>query len=199
MPWSQYDEDKLLCDQLLDLDTCVDIERNKLHLGEFAQVRVMSVKHYPDDVYPGMAMKYVGDLMRGTRALREATVITVNIIYPDPDDERAKLFAKNTWATKNADGPLSKYIPDYGKQKQSSDIAVRAVNDGDRMIRAYVGAAVFAQDSDSLIQASSDLKTPSKRSAFRCRTTHSWSARCSSRCFRSRQAPTWKMRLDATS
>ncbi|WP_372364200.1 type IV secretion system protein TraC (plasmid) [Xanthomonas sp. NCPPB 3583] len=166
MPWSQYDEDKLLCDQLLDLDTCVDIERNKLHLGEFAQVRVMSVKHYPDDVYPGMAMKYVGDLMRGTRALREPTVITVNIIYPDPDDERAKLFAKNTWATKNADGPLSKYIPDYGKQKQSSDIAVKAVNDGDRMIRAYVGAAVFAQDSDSLIQASSDLKNAFQEIGF---------------------------------
>lgn len=157
-PWSQYDEDKLLCDQILDLDTSIDIERNKLLLGEFAQVRVMSTKHYPEDVYPGMAMKYVGDLMRGTRALREPTIITVNLLYPNADDERAKLVAKNTWATKNVDGPLSKYISDYAKQKHSSDIAVKALNDGDRMVRAYIGAAVIAPDNDKLIQAASDLK-----------------------------------------
>lgn len=166
LPWSPYDEDKLLCDQILDLDTCIDIERNKLHLGEFAQVRVMSTKHYPTDVYPGMAMKYVGDLMRGTRALREPTIITVNLLYPNPDDERAKLIAKNTWATKNADGPLSKYISDYAKQKHSSDIAVKAINDGDRMVKAYIGAAVIATDNDKLIQAAGDLKASFQEIGF---------------------------------
>nr|WP_312130907.1 type IV secretion system protein TraC [Stenotrophomonas pavanii] len=166
LPWSQYDDDKLLCDQILDLDTSIDIERNKLHLGEFGQVRVMSSKHYPEDVWPGMAMKYVGDLMRGTKALREPTIITVNLLYGNADDERAKLLAKNTWATKNADGPLSKYISDYAKQKKSSDIAVKAVNDGDRMVKAYIGAAVIAPDNDSLIQASSDLKSSFQEIGF---------------------------------
>lgn len=166
LPWSQHDEDKLLCDQILDLDTCIDVERNKLHLGEFAQVRVMSTKHYPTDVYPGMAMKYVGDLMRGTRALREPTIITVNLLYPNADDERAKLVAKNTWATKNADGPLSKYISDYAKQKQSSDIAVKAVNDGDRMVKAYIGAAVIANNNERLIQAASDIKASFQEIGF---------------------------------
>ncbi|WP_155759270.1 hypothetical protein [Xanthomonas vesicatoria] len=110
----------------------------------------MSVKHYPDDVYPGMAMKYVGDLMRGTRALREATVITVNIIYPDPDDERANSCQEHLGDQERRRSALE-IIPDYGKQKQSSDIAVKAVNDGDRMIRAYVGRSI-AQDSDSLFK-----------------------------------------------
>ena len=166
LPWSQYDEEKLLCDQILDYDTSIDIDRNKLHLGEFAQVRVMSTKHYPDDVYPGMAMKYVGDLIRGTRSLREPTIITVNLLYQNPDDERTKLFAKNTWATKNADGPLSKYITDYGKQKVSTDIAVKAVNDGDRMVKAYLGVAVIATDNDRLIQAASDVKSAFQEVGF---------------------------------
>lgn len=166
-PWTPYDDGELICNQLLDKTTSLDAERRMVRLGEDALVRVMSPKHYPTHVYPGMAMKYVGDLMKGSRALREPTLITVNIMYPKQDAIRGKMTRDHAWATRNADGPLAKYVQDYALQKQSLDVAVDAMGEGDQIVYAYIGVAVIAEDADRLIQATTEVKGSFRELGFK--------------------------------
>lgn len=153
-PWSQYDDSQLLCNQILDGDTAIKVEKKQLSLGDAAKVRVLSVKRYPEQVFPGMAMKYLANLMTGQKALRDSMLVSVNLIYTDHERKRGKMEKDFAWTTRQLDGPLAKYIPAWGRRHHSQKIALAAVEDGDRLVQAYIGAAVIAEDDDRVVQAS---------------------------------------------
>lgn len=155
----EYDEGLLICNQLLDGDNAIDVTARGLDLGGSAHVRVISPKRFPDRVWPGTGFRYVADLMRGNKAMRDPALITVNIIYPDQDKRRGEISRTFAWTTQQASGKLARFIPDIFKQKESSEIAMAAIEKGDRILYCYIGAAVFSQTEDRAIQASVDLQS----------------------------------------
>lgn len=165
-PWSEYDDNQLICNQLLDSDTAISVDQKQLSLGEHAKVRVLSVKRYPDFVYPGIAMKFLANLQTGQKALRDPILITVNIIYPDHENERAKVEKDLAWTTRQVDGPLSKYIPAWARRHASLVQTSQAIEKGDRLVKAYIGVAVFAENDDRVVQASTEAQAMMRECGF---------------------------------
>lgn len=165
-PWSDYDDRQLICNQLLDSSTDVEVNSRQLSLGESCKVRVLSVKRYPDYVYPGMAMRYLANLMTGQKALRDPILITVNIIFPDHESVRGKLDKDKMWTARQVEGPLAKFIPAWAQRHQSLAITSQAVENGDRLVQAYIGMAVFAENDDRVVQASTEAAAMMRELGF---------------------------------
>ena len=157
-PWSNAEGKQLLCNQLLDPDTAIDVGSKQISLGEHAKVRVLSVKRYPDFVYAGMAGRYLGDVMKGTKALRDPVLFTVNVMYPDHESLRGKISRDFAWAQKQTEGQLARFIPEYARKAESLGAAMEAINAGDRIVYAYIGCAIFAEDNDAAIQSSTEVQ-----------------------------------------
>lgn len=165
-PWPDYDASVLVCNQVLDADTAISVDKKQLALGDHAKVRVLSVKRYPDVLWPGMAMRYLADLMKGGKALRDPLLVTVNVVYPDHESKRADLARDFAWTTRQTDGPLARYIPEWGRRNQSQRIAMEAVEQGDRLVHAYIGMAVFAENEDRVVQASTEVQSMMRELGF---------------------------------
>lgn len=178
-PLGEHDPSTLLCNQLLDGDSALDATPNGLILGAReekrdgetvrvgdAYVRVMSPKRWPDRVWPGTGFRYVADLMRGSKAMRDPSIVTVNIIYPDADKKRGEIQRSFAWGTQQSEGKLAKLIPDIFKQLESAKVALQALDKGDRILWAYIGAAVIAQTEDRAVQASTDLQSVFREIGF---------------------------------
>lgn len=152
----EVSDDQLLCHQILDPDTAIDVDAKGLWLGEYARVKVLSAKRLPERIGLNMALRYLGDHQSGSRGIRENAVITLNILFDDASDRRNKLEAEKIWAIRQASGPLSRYVPKYAQRKKSLEIATAAINNGDRVVRAYLGMALIAPDDASAQRAVSN-------------------------------------------
>lgn len=157
--FGHHDQGTLICNQLLDWDSDLQISEKQMKIGQSTHVRTLSVKRYPEYLYPGQAMRYMADLMKGQKALREPTLITVNMIYADQESKRGDLQRKLAWAQRNSEGPMARFIKDWGLQKQSFEALMNRVDEGDRIVYAYIGAAVFADSSDKVVAASQDVQS----------------------------------------
>src|SRR6185312_9941220 len=101
---SDHEAGELLCNQLLDPDTAIEVDSDEIRLGSHCHVRIQHPKRYPDYLYPGLAQYYMGDIMKGMRAMRDPVLYTVNILYPDHEAKRSALLRDFQWATRNAEG-----------------------------------------------------------------------------------------------
>lgn len=162
----EHDQGLLICNQLLDGDNAIDVTKAGLILGDKAHVRVVSPKRMPDRVYPGTGFRYIADLMRGSKAMRDPAIITVNLIYPDQDKRRGEIQRSHAWASQQASGKLARFIPDIFKQKESAEIALEEIEKGNRILYCYIGAAVISQSEERAIQASTDLQSQFREIGF---------------------------------
>jgi conjugal transfer ATP-binding protein TraC len=166
-PWGSYDDSTLICNQLLDPETSLERDKRRLRLGEHCVVRTLHPKQYPDHVWPGMAMRFVGDLMRGSRSVRDPFLVTLNIIYPDHESKRGALQRDFTWTQRQTEGPLSRYIQDWALKRDSLRSTLDCVENGDRIVRAYLGVAVLAENDDRCVQGSQELQSLFREIGFR--------------------------------
>ncbi len=143
----ECDPTQLIRDQLFDYDNDLRTDARGLWLGE-KRVKTLSVKRYPDRVYFGSAMSYLGDVMSGTRGIRQNALLTLTIHYPDSEATRASLDTKRQWVTHQAYGPILKFLPQLGLRKQNFDALFEAFLDGDRPVKAYFGAVLFCHPDE---------------------------------------------------
>lgn len=165
-PWTAHDESTYICNQLLDNDNAITVDTKQLHLGEDCVVRVLSVKRYPEIVFAGMAMRFMGDLMKGTKALRDPVLLTFNVLYPDNEAKTQELARDFAWTTRQVEGQMAKYVPDWAKRLQSQKIAMEAREEGDRLVYGYLGIAVFSEDEDRVVQASTEIQSMMREMGF---------------------------------
>lgn len=162
----EYDQRMLICNQILDGNSAIDVHKAGLVLGGNAHVRVMSPKRLPDRLFPGTGFRYFADLMRGSKALRDPAIVTVNILYPDQDKRRGDISRNFAWTTQQSEGKLARFLPDIFKQRDSAQMAMQAIDKGDRILYAYIGAAVISQSEDRAVQASTDLQSMFREIGF---------------------------------
>lgn len=165
-PWTVHDESTYICNQLLDNDNAITVDEKGITLGSDAKCRVLSVKRYPEIVFAGMGMRYMADLMKGTKALRDPVLVTFNILYPDNEAKSQELSRDFAWTTRQVEGQLAKYVPDWAKRLQSQKIAMEAKEEGDRLIFGYLGITVFSEDEDKVVQASTEVQSMMRELGF---------------------------------
>lgn len=161
-----YDPTRLIRDQVFDLDTTVRVDEHGLWLGT-RRVKTLCVKRYPEYVHLVQAAQFLGDLKTGTRGVRENMLITLNVLFPDPEPARTSMGAKKNAATWQAMGPLARYLPRLAKQREDFDTLFEALEDGDRVVRAYLSFAIFAENDEEATSATSNLVTYYRELGYR--------------------------------
>lgn len=161
-----YDPTRLIRDQVFDLDTTVRVDERGLWLG-MRRVKTLCVKRFPEYVHLVQAAQFLGDLKTGTRGVRENMLITLNVLFPDPEPARSAMGAKKNAATWQAMGPLARYLPRLAKQREDFDTLFEALEDGDRVVRAYLSFVVFADDEEEATSATSNLVTYYRELGYR--------------------------------
>ncbi len=152
----ECDPNQLIRDQLLDFDNSLRVDARGLWLGD-KRVKTLSVKRYPDRIHFGSAVAYLGDVLSGSRGIRQNTILTLTLHYPDAEDTRASLDAKRQWVVNQAYGPILKFLPQLGVRKHNFETLFDAFMDGDRPVRAYFGAVLFC-DAEDEAQAVSNAR-----------------------------------------
>jgi conjugal transfer ATP-binding protein TraC len=145
---AQYDDTRLISHQILDADTCIDVERDGLWLGKHVKVRTLSPKAMPEMTFFGMAQRYIGDYLTGQKGIREPVLITLNVIYPDQETLRGKIETDRLWTQRQAESRLGRLTKSYGERRESLELVATSADAGHRLVHAYLGVAVFGRTEE---------------------------------------------------
>lgn len=148
-PLVTYDKNDLICSQVLNPGSAIDIDEDGIWVNGSTRIRVLSPKRYPDTPYFGLAMRYLTDPEHGARGIRENALITMNILVPDRKSETDKLERSELWNTNQASKPISKYVRYFKEKRDSLQSILGPVRDGDRPVKAYISMALFVHGNDS--------------------------------------------------
>jgi conjugal transfer ATP-binding protein TraC len=149
----EADPGRLLREQLLDLDTAIEVDARGLTLGP-VRAHTFSVKRYPERTVFGQARRYLGDPLSGSRGVRHNALVVLTCHFPDPEAARVRLTAARQWAANLAYGPLVRYLPALAYRKHGFDVLFEALDDGDRPLRVYLGVVLFAESPEATAAAS---------------------------------------------
>lgn len=155
---THWDPARPLCNQILDPDVAIDIDDRGLWLGDHARVKTMHCKVLPVAADFGEAMTYLGDYMTGQRGIREPALLTMNVWYGDHESARGRLEADHAWATRQASGRLAHFMDSLKKRKADLDFAKSRVDEGDRIVEAYLGMALFCRDEEHAVSATANAR-----------------------------------------
>lgn len=161
-----YDEGRLIREQLFDAETPVRVDARGLWLGD-TRVKTLCVKRLPEYVHLAQAARFLGDTKTGQRGVRENVLITLNVLFPDAEESRTAMAARKTTATWQSLGPLSRYVPRLRLQKESFDALFEALEDGDRVVRAYLTFCLFETDDERATAGASNLMTYYRELGYR--------------------------------
>jgi conjugal transfer ATP-binding protein TraC len=164
--YTHWEETVPLSEQILDHDTSIKVDRYGLWLGDTSRVRIMTPKRRPEAIAFGTSQRYLGDIMSGSRGIRENTLITVNIAYPDHESKRSSMDNDMVWSTKQAEGRMARLKSEFGLRKKSLDLLSKAVEAGDRIVQSYMSIAVFADSEEQSIAAAANAKTYMRELGF---------------------------------
>ncbi|MCD9046902.1 TraC family protein [Luteimonas sp. MHLX1A] len=159
-PLVDYDPNELICTQVLDPGSAVDVDENGLWLNGSTRVRVLSPKRYPDMPYFGLALRYLIDPEHGARGIRENTLITMNILLPNRKADTDKLERSEVWNNHQASTPISKYVRYFKEKRDSLQAILGPVRDGDRPVKAYISMALLVHGDGNTVE---DRKATERR------------------------------------
>lgn len=143
------EDDKPLCDQLLEYDTAIEVSDNSLKVGD-KYVGVMSMKRPPPYIHFGEAMTYIGDLRGGTAKITDHYAVVVNVSFPNPEKLKGKMERKRVMTVNQALGPMRKLVPVLGDKLDSLEALSESMKEGNKPIRMSYSLIVFANDEEKL-------------------------------------------------
>ena len=137
-----------LRDQVLDFGTCLSHNQEAVHLGA-REVRLLSVKQYPDSAPLGGALRYLGDLLSGSRGIRQNVLLGMTLHYPEIESHKTRIGTSRQWITTQATGPMARFLPRLASRKQQFDLLFEALEDGDRPVRTALSMALFVRPEEA--------------------------------------------------
>jgi conjugal transfer ATP-binding protein TraC len=143
----ECDPTQLIRDQLLDFDNALETDEKGVWLGP-KRVKTLSAKRTPDHFYFGSAKSYLGDILSGTRGIRQNTLISLTLHYPDAESTRARQEGVRQFITNQVNTPIARFLPALIQRKHNFDVLFDAYGDGDRPIRSYFGLVLFCDDGE---------------------------------------------------
>jgi conjugal transfer ATP-binding protein TraC len=149
--------DQPICRQLLDYDAEIRVDVDGVSIGE-QRVQLLSMKRFPERATFGLAMRYLGDPFSGTRGVPHNVLITLNVLFPDPEAVRMRLSSRSQWAAHQTTGQLGHYMPGLMARKREFDTMNAQLEAGDRPVEAYLGVALFTPKAEAA-KAASNTRT----------------------------------------
>lgn len=143
----ECDPTQLIRDQLLDYDTAVETNEKGVWLGN-KRVKTLSAKRTPDHFYFGSAKSYLGDILSGTRGIRQNALLSLTLHYPDAESTRTRQEGVRQFITNQVNTPIARFLPVLVQRKHNFDVLFEAYGDGDRPIRSYFGVLLFCDEHE---------------------------------------------------
>lgn len=156
-PWryegAEWDEYKPICEQVFDYNNALEVEKDKIRLGE-THVRVLSAKKLADIMYFGDAIKYVGDLSGGDSRIKENYMVVMNVYFPDQEKESSNVTRKRQFAVNQAYGPMLKFVPVLADKKEGLDTIYDSMKEGNKLLKVSYSIVIFAPTNERAASAS---------------------------------------------
>lgn len=149
--------DRLLSEQIFDADTHLQVERKHLQLGDY-YAQTLSARRLPSMMWPGAALSYIGDVMSGMSSIKTNYMVTVNVFFPNPEKLKQAMERKSQITTQQAYGPLLKFVPMLAKKKESFDILVDSMQNGNKPLKISYTVTVFAPSFEKLQSVSTSVR-----------------------------------------
>jgi len=153
-----YSEKRFIKDQIFDYETKINIHPNHIELGN-KTIKVFSVKRMPDYVSLANVVRYFGDPRNGSRGVKDNILVTLNICVPNAENIRASLQTKRQATNYQAFGPISKWVPKINHLKQSFDALYHCIDNGDKVLKAYLSFCIFSNTPEAARAASSNFRS----------------------------------------
>lgn len=152
----EWDESAVLCDQILDYSSGIEVEKDKLKVGDY-YVKTLSAKKLPASYYFGNAMSYAGDMTGGASSVKENYMVVTNVYYPPSKRLKDNLENKRKFTVNQAHGPLLKFVPVLGEKKESFDILYQDLGNGAKPLQLSYHIVVFAPTEKRVQSAATAL------------------------------------------
>lgn len=137
-----------LREQVLDFTTRLAITKETIQLGS-RDVRMLSVKRYPEAAPLGGALRYLGDLLSGSRGIRQNVLLGMTLHYPEIESHKTRIATSRQWITTQATGPMARFLPRLAARKRQFDLLFEAFEDGDRPVRAALSLALLVRPEEA--------------------------------------------------
>lgn len=137
-----------LRDQVMEFTSSLSVSKEAIHLGA-RDIHLLSVKRYPDVAPLGGALRYLGDLLSGSRGIRQNVLLGVTLHYPEAESHKSRIATSRQWITTQATGPMARFLPRLGARKQQFDLLFEAFEDGDRPVRAALSVALIVRPDEA--------------------------------------------------
>lgn len=155
--FDEWEEDRLICDQILDFDSSIEVRKNHLEIGD-RFVRTLSAKKLPPAFYFTNAISYIGDMSGRGDSVKENYMVVATVYYPPAKSTKDALETKRKFTVNQAHGPMLKFVPVLAEKKESFDILYSDLGDGAAPLQMSFTVVVFAPDLGRLDRASTAVK-----------------------------------------
>lgn len=151
-----WDQSQTLADQIMDYHSGIEVEKDKLKVGDY-YVKTLSAKKFPPVTMFGNAVNYVGDVTGGSSSVKENYMVTATVYYPPTKKIKDTMERKRQFTVNQAHGPLLKFVPILGEKKHSFDILYKDLEDGAKPLQISYSVTVFAPTSQRVQAAATAL------------------------------------------
>ncbi|WP_083651620.1 type IV secretion system protein TraC [Vreelandella massiliensis] len=155
--YDEWEQERLLSEQILDFDAAVEVKRDHLEIGDH-YVRTLSAKKLPPAFYFGNAISYIGDISGRGDSVKENYMVVATVYYPPAKKSKDKLEAKRKFTISQAQGPILKFVPILAEKKDSFDILYNDLGNGAAPLQMSFSVVMFAPTLERLDRASTAIK-----------------------------------------
>ena len=131
-----YEEDKPIREQIFDPVSELIVDKKNIQIGETCFIKTLSAKRLPEEIFPGEAISYVGDIMEGSSnsSIQQNYMVCCNLYYPDLERTKSNLEKKRQFAVNQAGGSLVRFIPALKDKENDFNTLYESYSKGDKPV-----------------------------------------------------------------
>lgn len=141
------DPNKFLRESVLDYDNLINVERQHVRIGE-TYITPMSVKKRPRTAYFGLAERFSGDPLNGSRGIDCPHMLTCTIKYQDVIEQRPKIERKGQIANYYGQGKYGNILGEWQRRAADLDIAKNQITEGDMLHKFTLNLMLFSNSKE---------------------------------------------------
>lgn len=154
----EYDENKLLRDQVLEAGDRVELTDRAIRIND-TYVGVLSVKRLPKFAKLSLMNQFIGDPRGLGNQITEPFMMTLTLHYPDQAQKQASVRRNAQVINYQAYGPMLRWVPRLAYKKHGFDVMMDSMEQGAVVVEMNFTLTMFARDEEALGRLMSATKT----------------------------------------
>ena len=145
-----YEEDKPIREQIFDPVSELIVDKKNIQIGETCFIKTLSAKRLPEEIFPGEAISYVGDIMEGSSnsSIQQNYMVCCNLYYPDLERTKSNLEKKRQFAVNQAGGSLVRFIPALKDKENDFNTLYESYSKGDKPVLLSYTVVTFSRSHE---------------------------------------------------